>query len=143
MTKICFAIILIAPFFGFSQTKILISRDTIVKTHTPGQSLLKNYEKTIAVILSDGTLIQVNTKLKLGKGMLPNGDFNYIATPSNTMEAKLKGNTPVKEMKIIEIKKSGNKKYGYKYIFLAEDKYIVQLEDAIATGEVIFIDRKH
>lgn len=88
-------------------------------------------------MLSNGSVVKENDKIKLGKGTLPNGDFNYIATPSNTMEAKPKRDTRIKEIRINEIKRKGKEKYGYKYIVICEGNYILQLEDAIATGEIV------
>jgi hypothetical protein len=90
-----------------------------------------------AVILSNGDTVVHNTALKLGKGSLPNGDFNYIATPSNTMEAKLKRTTSMTRIQLGDIIKKGNKKYGLKYIFKAEGNYLIQLEDAVSSGEIV------
>ena len=75
--------------------------------------------------------------LKLGEGTLPNGGFNYIATPSNSMEAKLKRDTKLKEIEVRELKKKGNQKYGYRYVIIAEGHYLIQLENAIASGEIL------
>ena len=94
-------------------------------------------EKHVALILSDGTIITQADNLKLGKGSLPNGDYNFIATPSNTMEAKLKGTTKLKQIELYDIRVRGDKKYGYKYIVMAEHNYLIQLEDAISSGEII------
>jgi len=129
-------LLFIIPSSMFAQERIVIARDTMIKYPQKG-SLLKVSEKELAVILSNGSLIQHGDKLKLGKGTLPNGDFNYIATPSNSMEAKLKRDNKLDGIKIIEIIKKGNKKYGFKYVFKCEGNYLIQLEDAIATGEIV------
>jgi hypothetical protein len=96
-----------------------------------------DYELMYAVILSNGDTVVHNKPLKLGKGSLPNGDFNYIATPSNTMEAKLKRTTSLKEIWLMNIIKKGDKKYGFKYVFKAEGNYLIQLEDAVTAGEIV------
>lgn len=89
------------------------------------------------MILSNSDTLHVGSMLPLGKGTLPNGDFDYIATRSNTPQAKLKRTTTLKEMKIIELNRKGDDKYGYRYYIKAEGGYLVQLENAIATGEII------
>lgn len=95
------------------------------------------HSRTNVVILSNGDTLHPGTFLKLGKGTLPNGDYDFIATPSNTMEAKLKRTTTLKELKLTDLYRKGKEKYGYKYIIKTEGNYSIQLEDAIATGEII------
>jgi hypothetical protein len=87
--------------------------------------------------LSNGTYIYAGEALTLGKGTLPKGDFNYIATPSNSKEAKLKARTRLKTIRIEEIIKKFSKKYGNRFIVKGEENYLIQLEDAIATGEIM------
>jgi hypothetical protein len=89
------------------------------------------------MILSTGDTLKVGGTITLGKGSLPNGDFNYIATPSNSPQAKLKRTTTLKEMKIIELNRKGKEKYGYRYYVKLEGGYLVQVENAIATGEIV------
>lgn len=126
-------ILLLLPFFSFSQIKIVKDTSVVVKVRDWPHAK----EKHIALVLSNGQIITQVNDLKLGKGSLPNGDFNFIATPSNSMQAKLKAGTMLKEIKIDEIKVKGNKKFGYSYIIICEGNYLVQLEDAVAAGEII------
>lgn len=133
--KYLFITLLIIPVLSFSQNRVSIIRDTTFKIAAREWPHYK--DPKLAVFLSDGELITNLSIFKLGKGTLPNGDYNYIATASNSMEAKLKAGTLLKEIKVSEIRKRGNKKYGFKYIFRAEGKYLIQLEDAIASGEII------
>jgi hypothetical protein len=74
-------IVLLFPLALKAQNKILISRDTM--TYVKSLSWPHAHEKMMALILTDGTLVEGNSIVKLGKGTLPNGDFNYIATQSN------------------------------------------------------------
>lgn len=134
MRKIFFIFLLI-PAFASSQ-KIHIIKDTTANE----KNLHSPFGKPKAVLLSNGTMIYEGQKLPLGKGSLPNGDFNYIATESNTMEAKLKGTTTLTSIQLLYINKKGNRKYGYIYIFTAEgprNGYLIQLEDAINEGEIV------
>lgn len=89
------------------------------------------------MILSNNDTLHVGSVLVLGKGTLPNGDFDYIATRSNTPQAKLKRTTTLKELKIIELNRKGDEKYGYRYYIKVDGGYLVQLENAIATGEIV------
>lgn len=133
--KIILFVFLVTPFISFSQEKIAIVKDTVLsfptKTWPHSPVLQRN------IMLSNGVLLHIGSGIKLGKGTLPNGDYNYIATPSNTMEAKLKASTKLKSIRIEKIIKKGNERYGIKYIFICEGNYIVQLEDGIASGEII------
>jgi hypothetical protein len=129
-------IILISlPLLSFAQQLITIEKYIPVWVKEPGWPH-QNY-LVHAVVLSSGDTIKPYMRLKLGKGSLPNGDYNYIATPSNTMEAKLKRTTKLTDIEIISIMQKGKKKYGYKYVFEAQGRYLIQLEDAIAAGEII------
>lgn len=136
MFRLLALLCLLSPIPGNSQGVIYIVKDTTAHVKNV-HSLLKQTEDMPAVLLSNGTVVYQGEHLELGKGTLPNGDYNYIATPSNTMEAKLKRGTTLKSMEVTEIKKKGNVKYGYWYLIMGEDNYIIQLEDAIATGEII------
>ena len=120
---------LLLPVFGFSQV-------TITKMewlHAGRKSIRWSY----VAILSNGDSVMEGQSLKLGKGTMPNGDFKYIATASNTDEAKLKRATKLTEVTVGEINRKGNEKYGYKYIFRIDGGYYLQLENAVATGEII------
>jgi hypothetical protein len=116
------------------------STKNVVIDHDTTMAVLYNSNHWIlgtALVLSDGRIIAPGMSLKLGKGTLINGDFNYIATPSNTMEAKLKRSTTLKSLKIEKIKKKGNAKVGFTYTIICEYDYHVQLEDAFASGELV------
>ena len=125
------------PVAVFSQEKVVIKE--FIKVKDPEKS---SWGKTkfAAVVLSNQDTVAELDKLKLGKGSLPNGDYNYIATSSNTMESKLKGTTQLKEIELKFIMRKGNEKYGYVYVFQAEGPrggYLIQLEDAIVAGEIV------
>src|SRR5664279_3638953 len=126
MKRLLFAVILV-PSFMFAQNKLTIEsfdRAKITTSLSPDSEHTQNF-----MVLSNGDSLFEGSKLKLGKGTLPNGDFNYIATPSNTMQAKLKRTTTLTELRIIKLKRKGEEKYGYKYFIVTEDNYLVQLED--------------
>jgi hypothetical protein len=137
MKKILFILFVIcgSQSTNAQPSHINIVKDTVVIARTT--SFIHVNEHIPAVVLSNGSVVYEGEYIPLGKGTLPNGDFNYIATASNTMEAKLKFSTILKSIRLIEIKKKGGKKYGYKYFFIAEGGHLIQLEDAIATGEVV------
>jgi hypothetical protein len=122
MKKILFLNFLIPTIVLSQSDQVYIVKDTTarVKYKSLGLGFMENVP---AILLSNGVVVYQGERLTLGKGSLPNGDFNYIATPSNTMEAKLKKRTRLKDIEIKEIIKKGNKKYGYKYIFKAEGNY--------------------
>ena len=94
---------------------------------------LKTYQ---VFIMSNGDTLREGGYLILGRGSLPNGDFNYIATPSNSMESKLKRTTTLSKIKVVELTRKGDREHGYKNIIVAAGNYRVQLEDALATGEI-------
>lgn len=124
---------LLIPFLAAAQAPIKIVGDTSV--NHPNFKGEKN--RVFGVILSNGFILTGGMDVRLIKGSLPNGDYNYIATPSNTMEAKLRASTTLKEMPIFVVRRKGNKKFGYKYIFATGiGNYNVQLEDALAAGEI-------
>ena len=96
-------LLLFTPLFGTSQEKTSILKDTVIKMRSEN-NLIHVKQGTPALILSNGAILARHSTLTLGKGSLPNGDYNYIATPSNSMEAKLKAHTALKQMEITEIK---------------------------------------
>lgn len=135
--KAIFFLIAIVPTSLFAQSTehVHIIKDTSVSVAAKSWPYSHSLQK--GILLSDGQIINSASKLTLGKGSLPNGDFNYIATPSNSMEAKLKHTTTLKQIEVREIRKKGDKKFGYTYIIVCESHYLVQLDDAIASGEII------
>jgi hypothetical protein len=127
-------LIFLFPLFAHSQITI----KSYERVGIPAKSFPHMPIYQGVIILTSGDTVMKGTFLKLGKGSLPNGDYNYIATPSNTMEAKLKRTTKLTSIEVKEIIKSGSEKYGYRCVVKAEGSYLIQLEDAIATGEIIF-----
>jgi hypothetical protein len=126
-------------FLAYSQDNQSSNSVTISKfIKVKATGIFTNNDFDYGVILSNGDTLYKGSKIKLGRGTLPNGDFNYIATPSNTMEAKLKRTTTLTEMKLKEINIKGNEKYGYKYYFKTDGGFLIQLENAAATGEIVF-----
>jgi hypothetical protein len=89
------------------------------------------------LILSNGARIHEGTRLELGKGTQPNGDFMYISTASNTMEAKLKKTYGMKTITIDKIRKVGNSAGAAVWRIVGEKGFYIQLENAIITGEII------
>jgi hypothetical protein len=129
-------LLIFAPLFTFSQGKLTIVKFDHGKIQTsinPGHESQQDF-----IVLSNNDSLFVGSLLKLGKGTLPNGDYEYIATSSNTPAAKLKRTTTLTELKIVKLKRKGDEKYGYKYFIITEGSYLVQLESAVATGEIIF-----
>lgn len=136
MKKILLPIFILAYATVNAQTVITISDMKTIPWVDPRPPHMKG--KINVILLSNGDTLQIGQILKLGKGSLPNGDFNYIATPSNTSMAKLKRATTLKEIKIIELNRKGSEKYGYRYYIKVEGGFLVQFEDALATGEIIY-----
>ena len=134
MKKILFLLLLI-PHFTKSQERIAIIKDTLLKF--PTKSWPHSPVVVRNILLSNGALLHVGSEIKIGKGTLLNGNYNYISRPSNSMEAKLRATTRLKSIRIIKIRKKGNDLYGFKYILIGEENYIIQLEDAVASGEII------
>ena len=125
--------LLFFPCLSFGQAFTII-KDTVIQL--PKAFKHEANIETLGVVLSNGAIVYKGMSVRLVKGSLPNGDYNYIATPSNSMEAKLKARTPKKELLIEKVLRKGNKQYGYKYIFIAEGNYLIQLEDALSAGEI-------
>lgn len=135
MKKILLPVFIVAFSSLRAQEKIIISKLETVPWVDPRPPHMKG--KINIIILSNGDTLHFHDYLKLGKGSLPNGDYNYIATPSNTNMAKLKRTTTLKEMQIIELNRKGSEKYGYRYYIKVEGGFLVQLEDAVATREIV------
>lgn len=138
MKKILLPVFILALSSVHAQQKITIVKFERANIKSPAFPKYKVWQNFI--ILSTNDTLFEGTILKLGKGTLPNGDYNFIATASNTMQAKLKRSTTLTEVKIIELNRKGNEKYGYKYFIKTEGGYLVQLEDAVVTGEIIYND---
>jgi hypothetical protein len=129
-------------FTGSAQTFVNISRDTVIK-------------KELAIILTNDSIIQAGSVLKCGRGTLPNGSFKYLHTSNanwallmgGTQDEIARGGTPLGKgygglnLNVKSIQKQGSKKRGYRYYIKVGGgnivNYQVELDDAIAVGEVI------
>jgi hypothetical protein len=109
-------------------------------------------------LLNDGTylskdslLFKIGEKITIGNGTLEDGDFKYIymnedkwyIAPSITGEhTPLPSSSSGYNATIVKIKKIGNDKMGYKYFLTLSlsknvDNYMVDIEPALRTGEVV------
>jgi hypothetical protein len=128
-------LLILFPIMTFSQNKVIIVRDTMTMVHAwtwPHAPTLKR-----ALILSDGKFIETYSNIKLGIGSLPDGSFNFILKPSDHDNPNLVFNTPIKELAILKIIKRGNKRSGFQYDLHCDGNYLVHLNDALASYEVI------
>lgn len=141
--------IIILILLGFStsinaQDPITILRDTSDK-------------KRDGLILSNGKVIWEGEQIKCGRGTLPNGDFKYIHTaPASWLNMMtLSHANPLGEayspigrsysglnLDVKKIQKQGNKKRGFKYYLKVGGgnivNYMCEIEDALASGEIVF-----
>src|SRR5665213_721003 len=140
MKKLTTIVLILLSSHSFAQDKILITQYINVKQPVKPGSNIKSW--TTAVVLSNGDTIPALSFLALGKGSLPNGDYNYIAKRSNTMEAKLRRSNKLNAIWLERIKRKGHIKYGFKYEFEAEGNYLIQLEDAVASGEILLRNKQ-
>lgn len=103
-----------------------------------------------AMVTSTGMIITEGMDIKTGRGTLNNGDYKYIHTSSRSWTVIAAGTNSIVplnrkfnglKVRVKTIKKIGNKKRGYKYLLFvgAGDitNYEVEIEDALATGEVV------
>lgn len=129
---------------AFSQDLITITKDT-----TDG--------KRDGLVLSNGKVIWEGEQIKCGRGTLPNGDFKYIHTaPASWLNMMtLSHANPLGEayspigrsysglnLDVKKIQKQGNKKRGFKYYLKVGGgnivNYMCEIEDALASGEIVF-----
>lgn len=105
---------------------------------------------------SSGMIIGKGQKVKLGIGTMPDGDFKFIrinsssiffnnevryynsdfnANAANSMNRRQSG----KEFTVVKIEKRGNESHGYTYyaVVAGMPRYEVDVENAIAAGELI------
>ncbi|MEO6960616.1 MAG: hypothetical protein ABIY90_01540 [Puia sp.] len=94
---------LIIPAFSFCQEPVTIVKDTTFMVYPANHPKIGSH--MLGVKLSNGQVLAGGMKVRPIKGSLPNGDYNYIATPSNTMEAKLRAKTKLKEMTIEQVRR--------------------------------------
>lgn len=141
MKKMILAL-LVLPLTTVAQNPVTISRDTLIN-------------KESAIILSNDSIIQPGSTLKCGRGTLPNGSFKYLHTSRSSWVAfanasqadPTAGITPLGKsyggtnLQVKAVKKEGNKKRGYRYYIKVGGgsivNYEVDLEDAVATGEIV------
>jgi hypothetical protein len=127
---------------GISQPreKATIIKDTTVRVPSREYPHYAD-EKSLAVILSNGVILSDTSKITIGKGSLPNGDFQYIARytsiSSQVYEVRLKGSTKSKMMEVQNITKRVDGNNGSQYDILCIGGYQIQLANALLSGEII------
>lgn len=102
---------------------------------------------------ASGFKVFVGQKLKLGVGTMPTGDFKFIrrsntslfaASSTNQSAANnanaLRRNQSGLEYKVIRIDERGNKRHGYVYYPIVTSRYEVDINNAIAAGEIVVPD---
>lgn len=104
-------------------------------------------------LVSDyGFKVYKDQQLKVGTGTMPDGDFKYIRIAQTSLfqyqgndragvnsANSLQSNARGLQYKVVRIDKYGNKKRGYVYypiINVGAVRYQVDLDNAIATGEI-------
>ena len=125
-----------------AQNSVTVARDTTIKGD-------------LAIVLSNDSVIQEGSVLKAGRGSLPNGNFKYCHSSKSSFMAIASASNGDPEAGIIPmsrnygghlitvkaVHKEGNKKRGYRYVLKVGVgnivNYEVELEDAIATSEII------
>ncbi|HSZ33301.1 MAG TPA: hypothetical protein VK772_08315 [Puia sp.] len=123
-----------------SPGKVTIIKDTTVRVPSREYPHYAD-EKSLAVILSNGIILSDTSKVTIGKGSLPNGDFQYIARfttiSSQVYEVRLKGSTKSLMMEVQNITKrvDGNNVPQYEIVCIGG--YQIQLANALLTGEII------
>ncbi len=127
---------------GISQSpeKVTIVKDTTVKV--PSREYPHYADaKSLAVILSNGVILTDTSKITIGKGSLPNGDFQYIARfttiSSQVYEVRLKGSTKSIMMEVQNITKRIDGNNIFQYDILCIGGYQIQLTNALLSGEII------
>ncbi len=141
--KISFIVVLFMAYGianGQSPSNVTILKDTTIRVPSREYPHYAD-EKSLAVILSNGVLLCDTSKIRIGKGSLPNGDFKYIARfttiSSQVYEVRLKGSTSSKMMEVQSITKRMYSKDVFKYDVFCIGGYHIQLADALSAGEII------
>jgi hypothetical protein len=140
MKRYIFLLVLI-PCYTLAQPSITIDRDTLI-------------DRNLAVILSNDSVIREGSILTCGHGTLPDGSFKYIHStpPSQLIMMSVKKEDPTPDisplnkrdtgmnLQVRSIKKQSHKDSGYRYVIKVGGhkivNYTVELEDAIAAGEI-------
>jgi hypothetical protein len=143
MMKVLFTVVLLMFYsvgIGQSLEKVTIIKDTTVRVPSRQYPHYAD-EKSIAVILSNGVILSDTSKIRIGKGSLPNGDFQYIARfttiSSEVYEGRLKGSTTSKMMEVQTITKRVDGNNISQYDVLCIGGYQIQLANALLSGEII------
>ena len=141
--KVLLTVVLLMFFSaGISQSleKVTIVKDTTVRVPSREYPHYAD-EKSLAVILSNGIILSDTSKITLGKGSLPNGDFQYIARfttiSSQVYEVRLKGSTKSIMMEVQKITKRVEGNNVSQYDILCIGGYQIQLTNALLSGEII------
>jgi hypothetical protein len=142
--KILLTVVLLAAYsIASSQSlyDVTILKDTTVRVPSRDWPHYAD-DKSLAIILSNGVLICDTSKVRIGKGSLPNGDFKYIARfttlSSQVYEGRLKASTKSKMMEVQSITKRVYSKDVFQYDVFCIGGYHIQLADALSSGEIIF-----
>jgi hypothetical protein len=141
--KILFTVVLLIA-YGIAGSQSLnivtIIKDTTVRVPSRDWPHYAD-DKTLAIILSNGVILCDTSKIKIGKGSLPNGDFKYIARFTNitsqVYEVRLRGSTSSKMMEVESITKRVYSKSVFQYDVFCIGGYHIQLADALSSGEII------
>jgi hypothetical protein len=135
-------VLLMAHGIGMSQSlqNVTIIKDTTVRVPSREYPHYAD-EKSTAVILSDGVILSDTSRIRIGKGSLPNGDFQYIARfttiSSDVYEVRLKGSTDSKMMEVQSITKRVVSNSVSQYDVFCIGGYHIQLANALSSGEII------
>jgi hypothetical protein len=136
------AVLLITCGIAGSQSlnNVTIIKDTTVRVPSRDWPHYAD-DKTLAIILSDGVILCDTSKIRIGKGSLPNGDFKYVARfttiTTEVYEVRLRGSTSSKTMEVQSITKRVYSKNDIQYDVFCIGGYHIQLANALASGEII------
>ena len=126
---------------GNGQSRnVTIIKDTIVRVPSREYPHYAD-KKTLAIIFSNGIILSDTSRIRIGKGSLPNGDFKFvakfIAITSDVYESRLKKSTTSKMMEVKSITKRIYSKSVTQYDIYCIGGYHIQLANALSSGEVI------
>lgn len=125
---------------GQSTSNVTIIKDTTIRVPSREYPHYDD-EKSLAVILSNGVLLCDTSKIRIGKGSLPNGDFKFVARfttiSTQVYEVRLRGSTSSKTMEVESISKRVYSKDVFQYDVFCIGGYHIQLADALSSGEII------
>ena len=123
----------------------------IVKAEAQRDTIINGKE---AIITSNGLVVSIGDDLKCVRGTLPDGDYKYIHSSSKSWSVVLNGTNSLHSLgrrfdglkvNVKKINKVGNNKRGYKYFLIVGTgdivNYELEIESALATGEVITVQK--